>query len=559
MSQRWPPPKPRLTQETFDESVNTNIEDFDMTPEEAVKSAVEEFKVQGFDMSGIVAKHGMSTDTHAIAIATRALEEALGVVAAAAEGSDATAAAATPSGLVQLLSGLKEALASGGTTVADAKERNAVAVKCKTFKPVFQACLTLSSTASPTASGAEGREGLLLALSLARQLLLMSLEIRDMFDDVQGGVKTNEMLAAHKSDQEVQAAIAAFAEAASLKEEANKASLVASGFALACLELLHEFAAQPPSPPLAPTTVADADAAGEEAKEGTKTGDSTSSPSPPSSPVLLKLGAIRGLCGVLRALLTADDDRPHVVGSAAFKNARTLAKEGRASAALMGTLRLEEVAAHPSTCSAVLTAIKQFAANDEICKEFLDDGAVLASLAIARRWLHSSEVVSAAVGALRLLSSSDGVKKMMAENGGIEQILTVMAAHEGEDSVLEPALALLASLMLRMPEVATKAAEVGALDGIVEAMTSRSASGPVQRQACMAIRNMAVRNPELRPLIAEKGLEELIRIAKATHASTCGDVGAAALRDMGCDNYNSNDLPAWIEEAPKGGIPRGDP
>lgn len=36
-----------ITQETFDECVNQNIEDFDMSPEEAVKDAIEQFETMG--------------------------------------------------------------------------------------------------------------------------------------------------------------------------------------------------------------------------------------------------------------------------------------------------------------------------------------------------------------------------------------------------------------------------------------------------------------------------------------------------------------------------------
>ncbi|GFH12666.1 uncharacterized protein HaLaN_08393, partial [Haematococcus lacustris] len=57
MAQRWPAPKvqPKLKQEDFDDAVKTNIEDFDMSVEEAVQSAVDEFKLQGYDMSCVVA------------------------------------------------------------------------------------------------------------------------------------------------------------------------------------------------------------------------------------------------------------------------------------------------------------------------------------------------------------------------------------------------------------------------------------------------------------------------------------------------------------------------
>ncbi len=43
-----------ITQEAFDEAVSVNIEDFDMPREEAIKSAIEEFNVQGYDLSGVV-------------------------------------------------------------------------------------------------------------------------------------------------------------------------------------------------------------------------------------------------------------------------------------------------------------------------------------------------------------------------------------------------------------------------------------------------------------------------------------------------------------------------
>lgn len=53
----------------------------------------------------------------------------------------------------------------------------------------------------------------------------------------------------------------------------------------------------------------------------------------------------------------------------------------------------------------------------------------------------------------------------------------------------------------------------------------------------MALRNMAVRCPELRPQLLERGAEPLLRSIKRAHPS-CADVGSAALRDLGLENYN---------------------
>lgn len=55
----------------------------------------------------------------------------------------------------------------------------------------------------------------------------------------------------------------------------------------------------------------------------------------------------------------------------------------------------------------------------------------------------------------------------------------------------------------------------------------------------MALRNMVARCPQLRPALLEKGVERHLRRAKLAYPATCADVGAAALRDLGFDDYNA--------------------
>jgi hypothetical protein len=54
----------------------------------------------------------------------------------------------------------------------------------------------------------------------------------------------------------------------------------------------------------------------------------------------------------------------------------------------------------------------------------------------------------------------------------------------------------------------------------------------------MSIRNIVVRNTELRPAVLGKGVEPLLRQAKTRYPAACQDVGSAALRDLGLENYN---------------------
>lgn len=57
-----------------------------------------------------------------------------------------------------------------------------------------------------------------------------------------------------------------------------------------------------------------------------------------------------------------------------------------------------------------------------------EGGGVQAALSALGAWPHSAEVAKAALGALRQLSNSDTVKKLLAESGGIEK---VSGASEG--------------------------------------------------------------------------------------------------------------------------------
>ncbi|XP_075985983.1 armadillo repeat-containing protein 6 homolog [Anticarsia gemmatalis] len=56
-----------ITQETYDEVVKENIDEFDMSPEEAIKEAVAQFEAQGVDLSNIIKDLALSSgDNHLV-------------------------------------------------------------------------------------------------------------------------------------------------------------------------------------------------------------------------------------------------------------------------------------------------------------------------------------------------------------------------------------------------------------------------------------------------------------------------------------------------------------
>ncbi|GAX81213.1 hypothetical protein CEUSTIGMA_g8645.t1 [Chlamydomonas eustigma] len=546
MAQMWPPPKPKLAQEEFDESVKTNMEDFDMNAEEAIKSACEEFTVQGYDISGIIKKvGGGQTDDHPLTVASTNLDNALETEIA--EGSP----------FLSALLALRHALMDES---ADPLELNAVVLKAKTYVPAFIACCKLSAaclSAAPSSANSV-KEWFQTAINVTKRIMLLSVEARDLFDAMKGGEVVVGWLRDHAGDIALQVAVVGLAEVAALKEEKNKESLFNAGFGEAALQLLRE-------------AVNRCEAPGTMSSSGN---DVTESPAEPSASAgerqvdKLDLALIRGCCNALRLLVTADDDRP--AGSAAFKNARVLAKEGGASATLMAVLRSPVMRAnsapealsearqggsstsHAATVSGILAAVRQFAVNDEICREFAEEGGVLAVGALLDHhqraasgsnegcWTgRSATVVRAALLALRQMVNSDAVKVLLAEKGGIEMIMNVMSIYSTSENILEPSLGLLSSMMLRLPEVVDKAAEAGVIDAVLEVMSGHPDAGQLQRAGCMVFRNMAARNVELRPVILEKGAEALLRQAQAKHPNKCQDVGAAALRDLGLEDYGT--------------------
>lgn len=76
--------------------------------------------------------------------------------------------------------------------------------------------------------------------------------------------------------------------------------------------------------------------------------------------------------------------------------------------------------------------------------------------------------------------------------------------------------------------------EVGANRAILEGMRMHPSQSEVNRQALIAIRNMVVRCPHHRAAFLGDGAEELIIVARDTHAK-CGDAAFDCLRDLGCE------------------------
>lgn len=295
------------------------------------------------------------------------------------------------------------------------------------------------------------------------------------------------------------------------------------------------------------------------------------------------------ICDAMRALCTGDD--VEVAASKAFTHSRLMGEAG-AHHELVRSLKLlvrsssvevhdvsaaskgGKAEANPFPC--VCNALKAVGANDEICQEIAADGAIellSSSLATSARGEagghHPGGLATsrAAFGLLRQLAKSDCNKSRVIEQEGIMSCLhrCLSTGCTGEDDddddeaskgsgdeidgphtgrlqqvalVREQAIGMLVSLSLRNPEAAVKFCDDGVIAAVLESMRLHRGHSGVQRQGCMTIRNCVVRCPELRPSVLGMGAEKVIRHARRRWPEQCNDVGAAALRDLGLENYN---------------------
>ncbi|KAI7840755.1 hypothetical protein COHA_005569 [Chlorella ohadii] len=470
----------RISQETFDAAVRENIEEFEMEPEEALSSAVEEFTAQGVDLSNIIKTlAGGDISSHPAAQAVQRAEKA-------ARGADPEGAAAAADDVAAAL-----AAANSKDTAAEVA---AVLHKAGAAGVLVQFM--------PACAGAPAQE--LRILNAVAVLLGSSRELQADFLQAHGVAALQQVLGEASEDASLAAAALQAAAAVAAKNEEGKAALMAAGLGGSSLEAMQRHADQPE--------------------------------------------VLQAACDVLCALTNPDDDTQPA--SRAFPNARALAKEGAAKQ-LVAALRGHD--AHPQpVVTALSNALKQVAANDEICQEVAASGGVELALRILEAGMSDASTARPLCALLRQLVSSDSNKELFVECGGLELLATLFGVQGSSPAVLEQALGLLTNVTLRYPEAAARASACGCLDATLELMHVMLASNgtssvngngkenratAVQRQACMAIRNAAVRSPEVRASLLDKGAEALLRQVKSAYPS-CAEAGAAALRDLGLEKYN---------------------
>lgn len=255
------------------------------------------------------------------------------------------------------------------------------------------------------------------------------------------------------------------------------------------------------------------------------------------------------LCLIVRQFLSPDDTTVKVAET--FNRARVLAGETvvtesglqpiPASQSLLQVLstfmdQLQSASHVNSARRQLLTecvsTIRACCVSDEICSQVIKLDLHRACLDLLQEFNTQESSVVAGIALLRNLAARDECKTPIFESISIASNAAQM--HVSSSSrIAEQYCGLLGNLCLRRPDLARKTTQSGMVDIILQAMETYSADKGLQRIACLALRNICARDEETRRQLRRKGeAEKLIRQAWKRHAGSCADVAYAALREL---------------------------
>ena len=488
------PAQRRITQETFDEVIKENVDEFEMSPQEALEEAIKQFTSQGVSLVNIDTSGG---------VGRQEMLDELGRLQGAGADCDTLASA------LQALSLLCDASHAMGA-------RNRMLLV--THKGSLNALHALVSPAQPA-------EVLLQALRLMRALCKGNIEARDFFepDGSKNVVGIMAITSPHVGSATVLNAALDLARCAA-KSENNKLQLMKKGMGETIVRLLTRegidevlgaagrvgMAEDEASSVFSGAAVSAASAAGEH-----------------DTRCLL----LQNACLMLRGLCVHDDLRRDM--SCAMDNGKFFVN---APNLVPGLMRLSAAfKSYPDIAGAALSAAKTLVTTEESVQVMAQHGAMDLPCRVLGYPAAVPSLVRHALGLTRNLCADDIRKDRLVMDGTLELIVaSVSEAEKSQDPVLvEHGLACLAAMSLRSPSNSRRIMGTGAATVMVLAMRKHADRAAVQRQGCLAFRNMAARCPEFRLVMLDAGAEEVLRAAGRHQAAV--DEAYAALRDLGCE------------------------
>ncbi|XP_075338426.1 armadillo repeat-containing protein 6 isoform X1 [Odontesthes bonariensis] len=244
---------------------------------------------------------------------------------------------------------------------------------------------------------------------------------------------------------------------------------------------------------------------------------------------------VKEASAALRVMMFDDDVR--VAFGLAHEHAKMIVLEHSGLKVLIDAAKAHHD--NSSVLSELCATLSRLAVRNEFCQDICDLGGLKFMMTLLADSYESAveyknkELVRQVLSAIRAVAGNDDVKDAVVNAGGVQLIVIAMNRHMNNPAVCDQGCACLSVLALRKPSNCKVIMENGGALAAVQAMKAHSDVVIVQKQACMLLRNLVARMQEFNQPILDMGAEALIAQAVQTHQD-CGDVGKAALRDLGC-------------------------
>ena len=424
-----------ISQETFDSVVQENIEDFEMSPEEALQDAIEQFHSQGVNLSNIVKVLGNERAEMPVPATLAKMKRAENVAACVAAMNefeklclekDENKLLACNEAYEAVVFNAVEKFYTGDEA-REVSERDDAEV-VRENKSLMQAALTAFASCFW-----KGRVGSSILYPVASQMIISIIKKKEFSDDInllKTAIRTARITMTRNE---------------SVKGNVFEANGIKSYI-----------------------------------KGWFKAGfDANDAP------------FLKEICDFVR-ILCSDDDRRPGVHPYTFARARLLGERGKLDKLdvleevfkVLGKLRSDA-----DVASKVCLTIRALAVNDSICKDITKLGGTELLVQVMNQHIEHVKFCTYACTAIKMISNNDANKALLCANGGIDIILCAMSRHSDEVAMQTQGLAALSSMALRNSNNCTHIAKQ---HGIIDSRCydAASKSRMVQRSGCLALRNL---------------------------------------------------------------------
>jgi hypothetical protein len=216
-----------------------------------------------------------------------------------------------------------------------------------------------------------------------------------------------------------------------------------------------------------------------------------------------------------------------------------------AAAAAEDTIEEKAVKLKVAAIVGLCGVIKTLCSKGDSVKVVYDLGGLLPTVQVMVAYLDNAVVVKHTMMVVRAVAAQDDCKEDVSTR--IPLILRALELHATSPGVCEQCCATIANLCLKQPDICTTFGEAGAIPLIVQAIRTQLKNKNTEghgniavfmRQAALAIRNMVVRNADLRQPFLDEGVEPLLR--EGHQYRHCDDECYSALRDLQCEVVSLN-------------------